>query len=194
MGSDLRLCAECGELEYAGAPVCGVCAAKADVIVDGAWQEFARDMGGPRGLTATETESWARLVVEDLAAYGWRVVDAAFDRISCTTCGHALSRGPAHCAECAEAHGYRYGAVEADRPGVPPGNEHAIRVNVSAVRRPQGLSGPELTARRLVLPYLLIGRLPTTAQAQRLAAELRGAPAGGAAAIVARFFRPGEEP
>ncbi|MEV7590226.1 hypothetical protein AB0O42_08115 [Streptomyces sp. NPDC089922] len=192
VGSDPRSCTDCGQLEYAGAPLCRACVAKVDAIIDDAWRQFVRDTGIPDATTGAETEAWARLVIEDLAAHDWRVVDAAYDRIPCTECGHALSRGPAHCGECTAAHAYRYGAVETDRPSVPPGNEHAVRVNVSAVRRPEGLSEHELTARRLVLPYLLVGRLPTTAQAQRLAAELRSTPPGGAAAVVARLFRPGD--
>jgi hypothetical protein len=67
----------------------------------------------------------------------------------------------------------RYVARETDRPGVPPGNEHAIRVNVAVVRRPEGISTPEVLARRLLLPAMLAGFLPTKEQAQRLGALVK---------------------
>ncbi|MEV4129849.1 hypothetical protein AB0J29_33605, partial [Nocardia sp. NPDC049707] len=58
-----------------------------------------------------------------------------------------------------------------------PGNEHAVRVNVSVVRRPQMTSAQELLARRLLLPALLVGFLPTTAQAQRFSSMIKADPA-----------------
>ncbi|NUS00717.1 MAG: hypothetical protein HOV67_36320, partial [Kribbellaceae bacterium] len=52
-------------------------------------------------------------------------------------------------------------------PGVPPGNEHAIRVS-SAVARTRHRYTPRARAGyELLLPDLLDGVLPTTAQAQR---------------------------
>jgi hypothetical protein len=108
----------------------------------------------------------AALVVEEPDRYDWRVVDAALDRLVCSECGGPLSRGPVGCAPCELAHGFRYGAVETDRPGVKPGNEHAVRVSVSVVRRPQGISEREVLVRRLFLPGLLSGDLPSTGQAQ----------------------------
>jgi hypothetical protein len=74
--------------------------------------------------------------------------------------------------QCDLANGFRYAAVEVDRPGVPPGNEHAIRVNVAVVRRPGGASEREVLARRLLLPSLLRGQLPTRAQAHNGKARL----------------------
>lgn len=84
-----------------------------------------------------------------------------------------LSRGPVGCSACDLAHGFRYSAIETDRPGVPPGNEHAVRVNVSVVRRPQITSENEVLARRLLLPVLLTGVLPSTEEAQRMSALIK---------------------
>ncbi|GAA4616545.1 hypothetical protein [Saccharopolyspora hordei] len=68
---------------------------------------------------------------------------------------------------------------------MPRGNEHATRVTVSVVRRPHMTSAQELLGRRLLLPALLVGLLPTTAWAQRFTARLEaGLPPDTAAALV----------
>ncbi|GAA0516412.1 hypothetical protein GCM10011581_46320 [Saccharopolyspora subtropica] len=135
-----------------------------DGIVEDEWRRFLADW---RDVPETEV---AELVAAEPDRHDWRVVDAALDRITCDRCGDRLGRGPVDCAACELAHGLRYAAIETDRPGVPPGNEHAVRVNVSVVRRPQATSAPEVLVRRLLLPALLVGFLPTTAEAQRLKA------------------------
>ncbi|TMR31010.1 hypothetical protein ETD85_27285 [Nonomuraea zeae] len=135
-----------------------------DEIVEEGWRAFLeRDFGaaGPQ-----DERLIAEMVVDEPGKHLWRVVDAAYDRLTCAECGGKLSRGPAGCAPCDLANGFRYAAIEIDRPGVPPGNEHALRVNVAVARRPSGISASEVLLRRLGLPILLEGRLPTTSQAQ----------------------------
>ncbi|MFD0361305.1 hypothetical protein ACFQZZ_07565 [Nocardia sp. GCM10030253] len=170
VGAALVRCDECSGYEYSGAPQCRRCSHLIDDIIDDEWQQFFHDWNGE-----CEQEV-ARLVAGEPDRHDWRVVDAAFDRIACDYCGDRLSRGPMNCSACNLAHGFRYAAIETDRPGVPSGNEHAIRVNVSVVRRPHMTSPQELLARRLLLPALLIGFLPTTAQAQRLSAMIKADP------------------
>ncbi|WP_280298206.1 hypothetical protein [Nocardia neocaledoniensis] len=170
VGAALVRCDECGGYEYGGAPDCGRCRFLVDDIVEETWRHFLDQWCGE-----DETEV-ARLVAAEPDQHDWRIVDAALDRIVCAECGSRLSRGPMVCSACNLAHGFRYAAIESDRPGVPPGNEHAIRVNVSVVRRPQLTSAQELLARRLLLPALLVGFLPTTAQAQRLSAMIKSNP------------------
>lgn len=131
-----------------------------DAILEEEWDAFLVREG------LSDEPEVAALVAEEPDRYDWRVVDAALDRLVCSECGGPLSRGPVGCAPCELAHGFRYGAVETDRPGVRPGNEHAVRVNVSVVRRPQGISEREVLIRRLLLPGLLSGELPSTGQAQ----------------------------
>ncbi len=133
-----------------------------DAILEEEWTAFlAREGFAPEDGTEV-----AALVVEEPDRHDWRVVDAALDRLACSECGGPLSRGPVGCGPCDLANGFRYVAIEVDRPGVPPGNEHAIRVNVSVVRRPNGVSAREVLGRRLALPLLLQGQLATKAQAQ----------------------------
>lgn len=166
----MRRCGGCGWWEPAGAPDCRRCGGIVDEIVESGWRAFVASEFG--ALNGQEERDVAAMVVDEPDKHLWRVVDAAYDRLTCEECGGRLSRGPAGCGTCDRANGFRYVAIEIDRPGVPPGNEHAIRVNVSVVRRPYGLSSNELVARRLLLPYLLGGRLPTTAQAQAVKALL----------------------
>ncbi|MEV0226142.1 hypothetical protein [Streptomyces sp. NPDC050704] len=169
VGAALRRCAECGGYEYGGAPACTSCRALVDGIVEEEWSAFGRhwDVSGDQDVVLAE------MVAAEPDRHDWRVVDAALDRLVCSECGDRLSRGPVGCSACDLAHGFRYAAIETDRPGVPPGNEHAIRVNVSVVRRPQGTSENEVLARRLLLPVLLIGLLPATEEAQRMSALIK---------------------
>lgn len=171
VGASLRLCAECGGYEYSGAPSCHPCAGLVDGIVEEEWAGLLRrwDIG------ADQEAALAEQVVTEPDRHDWRVIDAAYDRLTCDECGERLSRGPVGCSACDLAHGFRYAAVETDRPGAMPGNEHGVRVNVSVVRRPRVTSESELLVRRLVLPLLLIGLLPTTDQAQRASALIRKA-------------------
>ncbi|MEU8249179.1 hypothetical protein [Nonomuraea sp. NPDC048916] len=135
-----------------------------DELVEAGWREFlGREFAG---ASAADERDIAEMVVDEPDKHLWRVVDAAYDRLTCAECGGRLSRGQAGCAGCDLANGFRYVAIEIDRPGVPPGNEHALRVNVSVVRRPYGISEGELLLRRLSLPVLLEGLLPTVRQAQ----------------------------
>ncbi|MFI6319055.1 hypothetical protein ACIBG8_16105 [Nonomuraea sp. NPDC050556] len=159
-------CPQCAYLQPAGAPACARCAAVVDALVEAGWRTFAEEYG-----TADETVL-AEMVVDEPDRHPWRVVDAAYDRLVCPGCGGRLSRGPAGCAPCDLANGFRYVAIEIDRPGVRAGNEHALRVNVAVVRRPYGISAGELLVRRAALPYLLAGFMPSTAQAQATKAML----------------------
>ncbi|TDD54007.1 hypothetical protein [Saccharopolyspora elongata] len=167
VGAVLVRCGECGGHEYSGAPDCSRCRALVDDVVEEEWRRF-------RAEWAAEPEAEvAGLVVAEPDRHDWRVVDAALDRIACDECGGRLSRGPVDCGACNLAHGFRYAAVETDRPGASPLNEHAVRVNVSVVRRPHVTSAQELLVRRLLLPALLVGFLPTTAEAQRVSALVK---------------------
>ncbi|HZG06739.1 MAG TPA: hypothetical protein VE546_24765 [Streptomyces sp.] len=172
VGEVPRRCGECGGYAYGGAPACAACRDRVDGIVEEEWRRFLHDWD----VGADQEAAVAEMVADEPDRHDWRVVDAALDRLACPGCGGGLGRGPVGCGPCDLAHGFRYAAVETDRPGVPPGNEHAIRVNVSVVRRPHAVSGNELLVRRLLLPFLLVGFLPTTEEAQRMSALARRSP------------------
>ncbi|SDK59075.1 hypothetical protein [Streptomyces indicus] len=182
VGDRVRRCAACGEYAYGGAPDCAACRALVDAIVEEPWEAFVRASGAGPG----EERDLAELVLGEPDRHDWRVVDAAYDRLTCEDCGERLARGPAGCAGCERAHSFRYAAIETDRPGVPAGNEHAVRVNVSVVRRPQMTSAAELLVRRKLLPLLLVGFLPTTREAQRVSAQVKGAAPGERERVVDR--------
>ncbi len=132
--------------------------------LDHAWAELLGASGVAPG-TADET-ALAWLVADDPTGFGWRVVDAAIDRLTCTECGATLTQGPVGCGRCGYYDGVRFAAREVDRPDVPPGNEHAIRVAFAVARTRHRYSPRARAGYELVLPSLVAGDLPTTAQAQ----------------------------
>ncbi|WP_157522539.1 hypothetical protein [Herbidospora cretacea] len=153
---------------YSGAPDCVDCLALVDEVVESAWRAFSAEYGSPDELTLAE------MVLDEPQCHDWRVVDAAMDRLPCPECGSPPGRGPAGCGPCDLAHGFRFSAAETDREGVPPGNEHAIRVNVAIVRNPhRSGSAADLWGRRAMLAPLLVGWLPPTAEAQRIGALIK---------------------
>ncbi|WP_204032442.1 hypothetical protein [Micromonospora qiuiae] len=132
--------------------------------LDLAWARLLSDFDVAHG-TADETAlGW--LVVDNPEEHDWRVVDAALDRLSCTECGVTLARGPATCRRCTYHHELRFAARETDRPNVPPGNEHAIRVSFAVARNRTRYSPRARVGYELLLPDLVAGFLPTTKQAQ----------------------------
>lgn len=171
VGDPLRRCAECGCWAYGGPPGCARCRALVDALVEEGWRAFIASEYGH--LPPEQERAVAEMVADDPQAVDWRVYDAALDRLTCDECGASLGAGPLGCARCDLAHGMRYAAIEIDRPGCRPGNEHGVRVNVSVVRRPHVTSPQELLARRALLPALLVGALPSTAEAQRFSALVK---------------------
>jgi hypothetical protein len=134
--------------------------------IDAAWDTFCTESGTETGGTA-EARELAEIVLQDTSEFDWRIVDGALNQLTCPDCGSTLGAGDSGCPSCDKANGFRFAARETDRPGVPPGNEHAIRVS-SAVARTRHRYSPRARAGyELFLPDLLDGALPTTPQAQR---------------------------
>ena len=132
--------------------------------IDAAWDSFRT----ASGVSPDEAHELAEVVLQDTSEFDWRVVDGALKQLTCPDCGAQLGAGDPGCLSCDRANGFRFAARETDRPGVPPGNEHAIRVS-SAVARTRHRYSPRARAGyELLLPDLLAGALPTTSDAQRL--------------------------
>jgi ribosomal protein L40E len=132
--------------------------------LDGAWAQNLAAFDVREG--STEELHLAAAVADDPAEHDWRVVDAALDRLTCPDCAAALGAGPTTCDTCTYYDGLRFGARETDRPGVPPGNEHALRVSSAVARTRDRYSPRARVGYEILLPDLLAGELPTTAQAQ----------------------------
>lgn len=115
----------------------------------------------------------AELVLADPAEHVWRIVDAALDRTRCPRCGAVLGSGERGCGPCDQADGARFLGQEPDRPAVPPGNEHAVRVSVTVVRNPHRWPAEAVAANRLYLPLFAAGDMPTRAERYALLAALR---------------------
>jgi hypothetical protein len=131
--------------------------------IDAAWDTFCTASGVGKGTA--EARELAEVVLQDTSEFDWRIVDGALDQLTCPDCGSTLGAG-AGCARCDQANGFRFAARETDRPGVPPGNEHAIRVSSAVARTRDRYTARARAGYELLLPDLLTGVLPTTAQAQ----------------------------
>ncbi|WP_218004576.1 hypothetical protein [Microtetraspora niveoalba] len=185
VGDRLRRCSACGCWEYGGAPDCPRCRILVDEVVESGWREFlTREFGA---VMLGDEQGIAAMVVDEPDRHDWRVVDAAMDRLVCPGCGSRLGAGPVGCGDCDRAHGFRYSAIETDRPGVHWGNEHAIRVNVSIVRAPHRTSAADLLARRVSLAPVLVGHHFTIEVAQRMGAMVKR---GATYAELACLFEP----
>jgi len=133
------------------------------------WRRLRADLGS---IAATEGEL-ARLVADDPASFAWREVDAALERSRCDDCGRELGGGARGCTTCDRADGARFAGQERDRPAVPPGNEHAMRVAVTLVRFPHRWSESAVAGARLYLPRFAAGDLPTRTERYALLRALR---------------------
>ncbi len=133
-----------------------------------AWMRLREDVAfdGPDAALA-------ELVLEDPAAHLWRTVDAALDRSMCAQCGAVLATGDRGCVPCDFADGTRFLGQEPDRPGVAPGNEHAVRVALTVVRNPHRWPAGAVAGNRLYLPLFVAGDMPTKTERYALLAALR---------------------
>lgn len=151
----------------------GSCAACTNSI-EGIWYADWSALLAAEGIEAGSDDELllARLVLAEEARHPWTVVDGAMLRLRCDACGGELGGGPLDCDACELAFrnlfAYDFEALPA---GVMTPNEHALRVNRWVLRYPHRHSAPEVFARREVTPLLLTGVVPTTREAQAMAAR-----------------------
>ncbi len=141
-----------------------------EASIEDRWRLFLAEYGVAAG-TKEETDL-AEMVVADTSAFEWRLVDAALIRRSCAECGDELGAGPMNCGNCAQADGFRFAAIEIDRPATPPGTEHGLRVATAVARSRHRYGVRARCGFELGLPGLLEGELPGTPQAQACRAAI----------------------
>ncbi|MEV7552031.1 hypothetical protein AB0N89_20645 [Amycolatopsis sp. NPDC089917] len=141
-----------------------------EATIDERWRLFLAEYG-VTAETKEETDL-AELVGADTSAFEWRVVDAAFDRLSCDDCGNGLGAGPVGCEKCDQANGFQFAAIENDRQATPPGTEHGLRVATAVARTRHRYGARARCGFELGLPLLLDGELPSTTQAQAYRAAI----------------------
>ena len=135
---------------------------------DAAWQRHRAQ------APATDERILADAILADPSAHDWRLVDAALERVRCADCGSELGAGPRGCARCDSADGARFAAREIDPPGVPPGNEHAIRVSSVVLHAPHRYPDYVVRGNELCLPLFLAGQMPRREQKPHLDRLVKG--------------------
>jgi hypothetical protein len=144
--------------------------AEIEAGIEAAWQRFRATFDVVAG--SEDETSLAEVVLQDPSEFEWRVVDGALNRLTCQECHSTLGAGPLGCHRCDQANGYRFAAKEIDRPHVPPGNEHALRVSSAVARTRHRYTPRARCGYELNLPGLLDGDMPTTAGAQAFKAAI----------------------
>jgi len=177
-------CPACGAFLGRNHPGCATCRAAAEALWRADWVALLAAEGIAAG--GADERFLAGIIAAEIGRHPWTLADWALTLLTCAACGGPLGGGAVGCAECAFAFG-NFWAPELERGA--NANEHALRVGRWVTRHPHRHSAAIATGWALSLPFLLTGGVPTTAQAQRLAAWLK---AGGDPALLAGCRAPGE--
>jgi hypothetical protein len=172
-------CPTCGDFLGRGYRGCPACHEAIEVIWRADWLALLEAEGVTLG--GDDERLLAGVIIAEWTRHPWTIVDYALTLLRCEECGAELGGGPRECERCAQAFGNLWA------PELEAGarmDEHAIRVGRLVARHPHRYSDAIATGWRFSLPMLLTGTLPTTAEAQRLAAWLK---AGGDPAKPAAF-------
>ncbi|MEV4620371.1 hypothetical protein AB0J74_16910 [Asanoa sp. NPDC049573] len=158
----LPRCVECGWRRPARAPSCVACSRWLDDDIEAAWRAALRDYD----VGEADIPAFAATVAADPRGVPWRVLDGALAHTTCAVCGAVLGSGAVGCRDCDAAHGWRWLAAEPERPGAPPGNEHAIRVATAVARVPHRFPAHMVPRYAVLLPLLIAGGLPAGGDAR----------------------------
>jgi hypothetical protein len=162
-------CSNCGELVGRGYPDCVICAERIDELWSADWQALLDEKHVNPG-TPAERELATLVSTDPAARYSWTCTDWALWLLRCPECGGQLASGERGCVICAAADNHRWAYDHEAMPHAMTGNEHALRVAVAGLRAPHRHRATILAGWRLLLPFLFVGDLPTTQQAQRIRA------------------------
>jgi hypothetical protein len=175
-------CQTCGDFLGRGYRDCPTCHEVIEAIWRADWLALLEVEGLAPG--GEDERLLAGVIIAEWTRHPWTIVDYALTLLRCEECGAELGGGPTACANCAHAFGNLWA------PELEAGarmDEHAIRVGRLVARHPHRYSDAIATGWCFSLPLLLTGALPTTAEAQRLAAWLKG---GGNPARLAAYPTP----
>ena len=159
-------CPACGELAGRGYPACLVCAELVDQFWTLDWRPLVEVSGIP------ELELAELVLLEDVGKLPWTCTDVAMTLLRCQTCGAELGTGDLPCLRCRVADENRWAWDHMGYPERMTGNEHAMRVARMVLRAPHRQRETIVQGWRLTMPFLLLGELPTTSQAQRIRAHV----------------------
>jgi hypothetical protein len=154
----LNACDTCAAWVPGGAPGCPACAAWIEDDLAAVWRAAMAEHA------EAEPSDLAEAVVASPTGVPWRLYDAALATLTCRDCAAPLGSGSAECVPCEQAHGRRWAAAEPDRPDVPFGNEHAIRVSTTVARIPQRFPAHMVPRYAGALPLLIAGQMPAKGQ------------------------------
>ena len=165
----VETCPQCAAAVGTHYPGCAGCLQLVERFWLADWQALLAQEGVAAG---SENEALlAALVFEEMDRHPWTVVDIAMSLLRCPDCGEELGGGPLDCTACRLALGNTgYYDIVAGEQGQMTGNEHALRVGRRMLRHPHRYPETALYNWRLSFPRLLTGWLPSTAQAQKMAA------------------------
>ncbi|MBB4968797.1 hypothetical protein F4559_006156 [Saccharothrix violaceirubra] len=174
-------CPSCGDLAGRGYPACRFCAELVDQhrLVD--WQELLAAEQLTEG-GAGERELAELVLADDTGAHPWTCIDWAMTLTLCSHCGEELGTGPVDCVRCAVADERRRHWDHTGFPKEMSALDHRLRVARVVLRAPHRHRTAIVDTWRLLLPFLLDGRLPATGDVRRLRAQVL---AGGYADLAA---------
>lgn len=160
-------CPGCGEPAARGYPDCPECVRAVDKHWAADWAALLGEHKVALGGSA-ERELAHRVLTAPVGRFPWTCVDWAMTRRTCTDCGAELGTGPLECVPCTVADGNRWAWDHQGHPWAMTGNEHALREGRVVLRAPHRHRPTVVAGWRLILPFLLVGELPTNSQARRI--------------------------
>jgi hypothetical protein len=163
-------CASCGRPTGYSYGLCPDCTDAVERSWRADWEALLSHEGIAPG--GTDEVALARRVLAEEARYPWTIVDCAMRLVACEECGGERGGGPPDCPACETAFrnlfAYDFEALPAGKMSY---NEHALRVTRWVLRYPARYSAHVVSSRREVMPLLLTGGLPSTREAQAMAAR-----------------------